>query len=415
MAAPQSIVEKEFVVEGPGKVRQAGTVDPGSAASLVRKRAERELFYFATVFMGGNILCAQPHGLFCDFIQQVPKRRKLLLAPRNHLKTTLTKALVLHAIVQPDGNNVYFPSGMGSLSHTDGRSTRILLASKAAKLSLQKLSSIRTWCEANPAFAGFWPEHFWSDPRRESAKWNNERLQFPRKEIFDQATVEIVGVGGVVVGQHFNMHIHDDLIDEHDRYSPTTMDGAYNWLVNSRSLFDGQETAVEMTIGTHWANNDMYVRMEESELEVEVMRYSALVKANTVLPFTITHALKDTPIIELSAHGAEPLWPEAFSMEALEMVRRDYQSEGKGDLFPLNYLNDPLSANVVDFNLADFRYFAVEGSNLTYAEDVRDEVLRSSFDTERKVRAPQGMHRGKTLREAMQGGLRDTYFSTTKG
>lgn len=376
-----SLRAPELLVTGPNlHVRQTGTLGEGPQHFVAQAKslAERNLYAFSMIYMGGNILKPRPHGLFCNFLQAIPPRRKLLLAPRNHLKTTISKALVLHLIIQPDGQNCYFPSTMGSLTHTDGRSTRVLLASKGADLSAQKLGSIKTWCETSQLLKATWPEVFWQDPERQAPRWNQESLQFQRREIFDQATVEIVGVGGVITGQHFNVHIHDDLVDEKDRFSPTTMERAYNWFHSSRSLFDGVETGLELILGTHWANNDVYVRILEHQLDVEPMRFSAVLDTRTGQPFSQVD--DKTSLLDLPPY-IESLWPEgpSTSLHGLEQTRKDMIAAGKGDLFALNYLNDPLHSSIVDFNIADIRYYSIEGDTISFEEDERDAILRESY------------------------------------
>lgn len=352
---------QEITLTKRGRPRQAGTIDPDSDKFIKETRlaAERNLFFFNQVFMGGNIMQPTPHGEFCSFLQDPMHKRKGLLAPRNHLKTTISKSLPLHLLIQPNHANIYFPDRMGSLSHTEGRSTRILFASKAVGLSQEKLLWIRTWTEQNRYLRAFWPHCFWEDPRRQSTTWNNDALLFPRRDFFDQATIMTVGVGGVVTGKHFNAHIHDDLIDEQDRYSAATMDRAYNWFLSSRSLFDGIDTAQEFILGTHWANNDIYVRMKDHGLGIFWRTYSAEI---------------------IDSHGIKrALWPEHISLEVLERHKLDLEAAGKGDLYALNYLNDPTHSSIVDFDISDIRTFHFEGSNLIYDDDDRDAALHHAY------------------------------------
>ena len=290
---PPAILD-DVVLDRTGRPRQAGTLgeEPRAYIRQITQAAEHSLYYFYKVFVNGSIARPVPHKLFCDFLQEVPSRRKLLMAPRDHLKTSISKALCLHFLVQPDRHNVYFPAGMGSLAHTEGRSTRILFSSKAVDLSVQKLVFIRTWCETYAALLhGFWPEVFWLEPAKQSGIWNNERLLFPRREIFDQPTIATTGVTGTITGQRFNVLLHDDIVDEKDRYSATTQERAYNWWISTRSLMDGQETSLELTIGTHRSNNDPYVRIERDQLDVEIRTYAALYDAALDSPSVISRRM----------------------------------------------------------------------------------------------------------------------------
>ena len=368
----------EFVMDTHGEARQAGTLgeEPRAYVNYVRQCAQRSLYYFNKVFMGGTILRPVPHKLFCDFLQVIPPRRKALLAPRDHLKTTLSMGIIPHALIQPDGDNCYFPEGMGSLSHTEGRSTRILLGSKSVDLSEQKLGFIKNWCETHPLLHGFWPHCFWRDPEKESPVWNTQELLFPRKDIFKEHTLEITGVGGTITGKRYNIFIHDDLVDEKDRYSPTTMERCYNWLIASRALFDRQEVSLELILGTHWANNDVYVRIRRDRLNVAIRKYSALYDTTTGAPYS--DLPDNTPITALPSH-IQPLWPERYSRAALEQLRTDMVASGRKDIFILNYLNNPLHAGVVDFDLSQFRFYETTDGNVQFDADPRDEALERAY------------------------------------
>lgn len=401
---------QELTTDTHGLARQAGTLGEDSRTYItqITRTAEQSLYYFAKVFMGGNILQPQPHKIFCDYIQKVPPRRKLLLAPRNHLKTTLSIALIPHTLIQPDGHNVYFPSGMGSLSHTTGSSTRILLGSKGADLSATKLQALKTHCETSQYLYAFWPDIFWQDPQKESPIWNNERLVFKRREhFFKEASLEIIGVGGTIVGKHFNVHIHDDLVDDKDRYSATTMDTAYNWMISSRSLFDGAQTALEIILGTHWSNNDIYTRIERDALDVDILKFSALYDGRTGEPFsdiTTDQSIETLPPYIL------PLWPEGFSREVLELTRKDMALSGKLDIFILNYFNNPLHAGVVDFSLSDFRFYTLDNDQVRFDPDPRDALLQSQYGPSSRHEASL---RGQRLTSDLMRknlSLREMYF-----
>lgn len=406
--------QQEIIIDShaPDHPRQAGTLgeEHHGLIQSIRTTAQSSLYYFAKTFMGGNIMRPRPHKEYCDYIQEIPPRRKLLLAPRGTLKTTISHSLIPHLLIQPDGHNAYFPLGMGSLSHTTGSSTRILLGSKGADLSSQKLQALKAHCETSPYLYAFWPEVFWQDPLKEAPTWNNERLIFKRREhFFKEATLEIIGVGGTVTGMHFNVHIHDDLIDERDRYSLTTMDRAYNWMIASRSLFDGQETALEVILGTHWANNDIYTRIEQDALDVTIRKYSSLYDQRTGEPFS--DLPKDTAITDLPSHIA-PLWPEFYSRSVLESLRKDMARAGKLDIFILNYFNNPLHAGVVDFNLSEFRYYLVEDDTVIFDPDPRDALLEQHYGS----RSVQQTLRGQRMTPSLmkrEPSLRDMYFATT--
>lgn len=356
----------ELIVDHPDaecpEPRQAGTLGevhgPGGLVSMVRELAESSLYYFNLTFMGGHSLM-QPHvqGAYCGFLQSRESLRKLLLAPRGTLKTTLTRGLCLHLLIQPLGRNCYFPHGkIGYLTHDEGTSTRILLASQGAKLSQAKLIELRTHVETSTLLRAFWPQCFWTDPGRQATAWNNERLFFPRKDIFKEGTIETSGVDAKITGSHYNCAVYDDLIGEEDRFSTVIMDRIYNWIAAVPALFDDRERgALEWFLGTHWSNNDIYVRMKREDIRLAHRTYAAI------------------------QDDGSALWPEVYPVSVLREIEADLIKRGKGDLFALNYLNDPHHASIVAFDVGMVRFFREEGEAWVMEDDPRDVSLTQDF------------------------------------
>lgn len=358
----------ELVVDHPDAVsptlRQAGTLgEPGFAVALVKQEAERSLYYFNLVFMGGHTLMQpQPHQWFCDFLQATPSFHKLLLAPRGFLKTTITGGMLLHFFIQPLGANHYFPHGkIGYLQHDEGRSTRILLGSKGSDLSEEKLIYVRTVIENNAMLRAFWPQCFWHDPERQATAWNNQRLFLPRAEAFKEGSVETTGVSATITGDHFNVGLYDDLVDEKDRFSPGNMDRAYNWVHAAHFLLDDYPHAHEIFLGTHWTNNDIYVRMKRDDIGLEHRTFSAVLQ------------------------NGRALWPEVYSLAALKLKEQALIAAGKGDLYALNFLNDPRHQSIVAFDAGQLRYFSIEGGMALIDDDPRDLALTQDFTPGRSI------------------------------
>lgn len=390
---------EELIIDHPDaetpSLRQAGTIGEATdAIRLVKEEAQRNLYYFNLVFMGGHTLMQpQPHQWYCDFLQSVPPWRKLLLAPRGTLKTTITEGMLLHFFIQPLGENVYFPHGkIGYLNHNEGRSTRILLGSKAVELSQEKLIRIRTIIEQNALLRSFWPENFWHEPRRQATAWNNEHIFLPRREVFKEGSIETTGVGGTITGEHFNINFYDDIVDEKDRFSPTTMDRAYAWVHAAHFLLDDRDHAHEIFLGTHWSNNDVYVRMKREDSELEHRTYSAIQQDGT------------------------PLWPQIFPLHVLRAIEKKLSDGGQADLFALNYLNDPHHSSIVSFDTSKLRYFRFDAGDILIEDDPRDAVLEGDFIKRRRV--PQTYPRGQRMtpdfyrnhRGDLAGDLRAAYF-----
>lgn len=278
-------------------------------------------------------------------MQQIPPYRKLALLPRGHLKTTITKALMIHILIQPDGNNVYFPDGIGHLGHSEGTSTRILLASKTAKLAQSTLSEIMTILSTNPMIRGLWPQCVWDDPRRQAPHWNAERIDLPRRFVTKEASIETVGVGGQITGYHFNVHDFDDLIDLEDANSPTTMATAIDWFKASRALMDDQDHSLEYITGTRWAVHDLYEYIERNDPSVTIY---------------LRRVIEDGQVI----------FPEAFNDAMIKRLQREL-----GPMFPLLYMNSAADPELTDFDMSMVRFFRIEGTDIVFDEIPADAML----------------------------------------
>lgn len=345
----------ELVIDAKtGEVRQAGTSAAGAVITETKRCAESSLYFFGKVIMGYDLLSPTLHLPLCNTLQSSPPYRKLILLPRGHLKTTILKAMCLHALIQPDGRNVYFPAGLGALPHTTGTSTRILLASKTASLASDTLGEITMAYETNPLLKALWPHACWSDPRKESSAWNRERITLPRKDIFKEASIETVGVGGQITGYHFNLHIFDDLVDINDANSPTTMATAIDWWKASRALMDDPDKTLEYTVGTRWAVNDLYDYIQTNDPSVE-------------------------PIVRRVIEDEAPIFPERFTHDTVRRLEREL-----GSMFPLLYMNNACDPSLVDFDMSRVRRFFISDGRVCFDEDAADLVA-----AEREVIATQ--------------------------
>lgn len=342
-----------------GEVRQAGSDRAAEFIATFRRNAEQSLFLFARGVLGYTALTRTLHRPFCQLLQKPTPKRKLILMPRGHYKTTCAKALVIHATIQPDGQNVYFPEKMGQLTHTEGTSTRILLGSKAAKLAKGSLAEVTLIYEQNELLRALWPHCIWQNPKRQAKWWNQDMIELPRREVFKEPTIMATGVDSAVVGFHFNLHMFDDLIDNESADSPAVMASAIAWFKNTRPLMDGQDISLEITTGTRWAVGDLYEDIITNDPTVEVYHRRAI-------------------------EDGKPILPEAFTMEQFERMQQP--SELGPAMFALLMMNDATDPELVDFDLAMLRSCRVvdDGKYIEYDEGEMDMVLQENFSAARE-------------------------------
>lgn len=235
--------QKEFVTDRQGRLRQAGTVDPGGdMPDKLKFICEKSLYSFAVLVLGRGYLTAGLHRPICNWLSSVPVYRKLLLLPRRHAKTSIVShALPLHILVQPEGGP-YMPWKAGC-------DVRVLLAGETETRATDNLRVLRNVMEGNELFRGLWPHLCWENPRREADKWNERMLVVPRNEDYPDPSVRAIGVGGAITGARHDVHIKDDLVSEEAANSEVVMQAVINWHVNSRALFDDPDRSLEYVIG----------------------------------------------------------------------------------------------------------------------------------------------------------------------
>jgi len=345
-----SKLESEVIVDrSSGEIRsQAGADGEGDWVRDVRslrRDAETSLYFFAKVILGRGYLSAGLHLPICNWLQGVPPRRKLLMLPREHCKSTIvSQALPIHILIQPRDGNLYFPD-------EDGTNQRIVLACETEERAKDHMYTIIKAFEDNALIRGLWPHRVWKNPRRESKRWSVTTIDLPRSIPFNDPTIRAIGVDGAVTGQHPSVLIKDDLIAKKAAEQPTVMRRAIEWHRLSRMLI-GQPRCLEFVIGTHWAVGDLYDEVR-NDPTVE-----CLVKS----------------IIE----DGEFIYPELVDVEWVRAKKREVGSRN----FTLQYMNTAIHPELSDFDERDFRYYQLssDAEAIEFEGKDSDIALSERFD-----------------------------------
>lgn len=341
---------RELVIDrATGRVRQAGAASAEGAFVLdFRRRAERSLYVFAKGVLGLTRLTRTLHRSVCAWLTRMPPYRKLLLLPRDHLKTSMAvRALPMHMLIQPAESNLYMPG-------RDGATIRVLLAAETATNAQAQLGWIKTRFESSEILRGLWPHRCWDHPLRESRKWSGDALLLPRPKDIDypEASIETIGVGGAVTGRHYDVMVKDDLTTLEAANSPLVMEAAIEWHEASRALLDDHDRGIEVVIGTRWAVHDVYAHIIDTDPTVEVMRRAVV-------------------------EDGVPIFPEMFSLDTIAELQKRL-----GTLFPLLYMNEASDPSLTDFDRTLVRLYRVEAGEVVFDEDDRDVRLTT------RLRAP---------------------------
>lgn len=384
-----SLLQKEVIVDArTGEPRQAGA-DQSNAEWIkaTRKAAEKSLYVLCKGILGLSRLTPDLHLGVCNWLQEVPPYRKLYLLPRDCLKTSLARGLMVHLCIQPKEDNLYFPGccDLGCASpldcvdpshRFDGRDTRIVYCGETSENATKQLTWLMLTWQSNKKLKAFWPQAIWDNPRKESEKWSAAALLLRRDKIFPEATYEGIGVGGAITGRHYNVIIKDDIATEKAANSRVVMEDAIEWNRATHALADDPDRTLEFMLGTRWAPGDVWETILKEDPSVAY-------------------------IVRSIVENGKSIFPEMHSMARIEKYRKDEKH-----LFPLIRMNSALDPSIADFLPGELREFKLVGDVLQFEEDGRDHRLQAMIGG-KALNLPIGTKlNAKLLEEVARSGQR---------
>lgn len=173
-----------------------------------------------------------------DFVSS-PKRRKLILWPRGHLKSTVFTQIeaLRRALVNPN--------------------IRILISSAKWDNAKTYLAAIKGYLR-EPAFIALWGDLLPTTTDSKTHKNNEAELTLMSRTNLSlrEATFTTTGIDKEKTGQHYDLIIHDDLVARDNVGNAEMMQKVIQYYRDSASLLDPKR---EMwTIGTRWHPLDLY-------------------------------------------------------------------------------------------------------------------------------------------------------------
>lgn len=249
--------------------------------------------------------------------------RSIVLAPRGFGKSTLL------SVVRP------------MCEITRNPDTRILLASNTQPQAEGFLREIRGYFEQSPEFRARYGDL--SGP-----KWTGrEFIVRTRKRIAKEPTVMTIGVGGAIISRHFDIIICDDIVDEENARTETQRERLRVWFF--KVLLPCLEPDGKLcVVGTRYHYRDLYGLLMESGFAPSV-----------------------TVIRALDAEG-QSAWPEKFSVERLEQIRRDAGTV----IFNAQYQNDTQAMKGAVFKEEWLRYYDAPPERLQVFQGVDLSIAR---------------------------------------
>lgn len=299
----------------------------------LRQRGRVDLLWLCREVLGYEDIEPDVHGPVVEHLQQLPggtdhfdhqgrlrgyspkediwrlngPRRRLILYPRGHLKTTIVT--IAHAI-------------QWILNYPD---IRILISTAIGDQATKVVTELKGHFQFNNTFRFLYPE--FCPPARKAAEFGNqEGFTVPRRrKVRKEPTLSTCTVGKVIAGAHYEVIIHSDLVDKENIKTRGQIQDVISHFGYMNPLLERGPvppyhgwTYVE---GTRYDFSDLYGLIVDSENKKTEKDWSILVKG----------AIQD---------DGSPLWPTRFPLSELEHIRRD---PAVGDtIFSSQYLNNPV-------------------------------------------------------------------------
>jgi len=284
----QTILEKEAILR-----------------ELKGRKYLKDLFLFNTEVLkvGESGELASFHRQMCDFVLGGEKRKKLLLVPRAHLKSTLVTV------------------GYSLLRIAENPNTRILIANATYDMACTFLTQIKKHLRDNQTFRSIY-----GDLTKGADKWSENMISITGDTTFakKEATVTAYGIGGNLVSQHYDLIIMDDIVNRDMINTPEQIQKTVLFYKDALDLLE--PTGKLIIIGTRWHQNDLYGWvMDKTNSEQVFHGFEVMIKQ------AYEGSLE-------TGEGFEALFPQKFNREVLQELKRD-----KGPYeFSTQYMNDPV-------------------------------------------------------------------------
>ena len=288
------------------------------------------------LFTTGRFLCQfdklspKFHGPLCNWYQEAKKKgqhRFLIMTPRGHLKTSLFGvAESIHRIINDPESRTLFVHASADLA--------------------QKTLGIVQAVVLSDRFRHFFPELV---PDPHFVPWNKQELTVLRKGNYGEATITARGIGSTLVGGHFTCIKVDDGVGPEAADSPAEMESAIRFIDRMAPLFVKPQDNDGLIIGTWWPGGYYEKLFAKSSYKKVVLgcyvdkRY---------------HNFMDSIGYPHPEPNGSSLWPEEFSLEALQTIKTEDMTPFE---FSHQYENLPVEEDMIPFRSDDFRYFAWQG------------------------------------------------------
>lgn len=312
------------------------------------------MYFLARAVLGYTDLNPRVHLPMCEFLQN-PAKRKMLIVPRGHFKSTIG------SIAYPIWTWINDPN------------QRYVLSSETLDLAVKFGKEIRGHFYRNDTFRWLFPELL-PDPSSRDFRDNDREFIINRPDSFADPSLWICAVGAKIQGHHGTRFGKDDLIGDEAADSPAVMEDAIGWDANSDPILEVPERDEMTWIGTPWDLADLYINVQER-------------LGSSLLKF----AWDDGGCGVLDSAGNIRFF-ERFSHEGLAALERTMGPYR----YSCQYHCNPIHPDVTEFKPEDIRYYDFgDNGDIVLASDGR-RIPRSAFSWILSIDLATGKRTGKS-------------------
>lgn len=219
----------------------------------LRIKAKSDLFFLAYGILGYDRLSTNLHGDLCKWMVKTDgcQYREILL-PRSHYKSTIsTISDTIRIILPDDSGNSPYPRNLGT-------NVRVLVCHETNISASRFLVSITNHFLLNSVLLALFPECL---PNRNKQRVNLNELEIPREAVWNEPTVDTMGVGAKKQGAHYNFIKPDDLYGVEARDSEAAHRGTIEWIDNLQAYLTTPKTDHIDFVGTRYKFDDAYAHI----------------------------------------------------------------------------------------------------------------------------------------------------------
>lgn len=274
----------------------------------IRIQCKWDLLFLMDGPLGYSNVSPVLHGHLAKWLQRNRYiQYKLLLLPRGHYKSTEeTISGTVQDVLPDDTGTAQYPFNLST-------NIRICIAHDVAEMAQKFLRSITQHFTINPFLIALFPECI---PDLKKNRVNIKELELPRSAVWNESTIDTMGVGARGQGNHYNKLRLDDIYGEAARDSKTEREAHIQWFDNIQSFLITPKTDFIQITGTRWAFDDVYA-------------HAMKVYGKELLKYIRSVYEKDEKGI------LQPIFPEQFSIASLEILKKNKK------VWNAQYINDP--------------------------------------------------------------------------